>query len=83
MLRYTVEVDGIMCGMCEAHVNEAIRREFAVKKVTTSHKKKETVILTEEELDEEKLKKAIASLGYDMGKVKKEPYQKKGLFSRF
>ena len=28
MIRITVKVDGMMCGMCEAHVNDAIRREM-------------------------------------------------------
>ena len=36
MTKYTVEVDGMMCGMCEAHVNEAVRKAFAVKKVSSS-----------------------------------------------
>ena len=32
MWKYTVEVNGMMCGMCEAHVNDAIRKAFPVKK---------------------------------------------------
>ena len=47
MLKITVQVDGMMCGMCEAHVNDAVRRAFPVKKVTSSHSKGQTVILTE------------------------------------
>lgn len=82
MWKYTVEVNGMMCGMCEAHTNEAIRKAFSVKKVTSSHTKGQTVILTEQELDESVLQKAISALGYDMGAVKKEPYQKRGLFGR-
>ncbi len=82
MLKYTVGVQGMMCGMCESHVNEAIRKAFSVKKVTSSHKKAETVIVSEEELDEALLKKTIADQGYDVVSVEKEPYQKKGLFGR-
>ena len=26
MWKYTVEVNGMMCGMCEAHVNDAVRK---------------------------------------------------------
>lgn len=37
MLKYTIKVDGMMCGMCEAHVNDAIRKAFFAKKVTSSH----------------------------------------------
>lgn len=47
MEKIVVKVDGMQCGMCEAHVNEAVRAAFPVKKVTSSHAKGETVILTE------------------------------------
>lgn len=82
MWKYTVEVDGMMCGMCEAHTNDAIRKAFKVKKVESSHTKKQTVIISEEEIDEDELRGVITNLGYDMGKVTKEPYKKKflGLF---
>ena len=38
MIKYTLAVDGMMCGMCEAHVNDAVRRAFAVKKVVPGQK---------------------------------------------
>ncbi len=82
MWKYTIEVQGMMCGMCEAHTNDAIRKAFSVKKVSSSHKKGQTEVITEQELDEAQLKKVISDLGYEMGAVKKEPYQKKGLFGR-
>lgn len=80
MTKYTVEVDGMMCGMCEAHVNEAVRKAFAVKKVSSSRAKKQTVVIAEEPIDENALKEAIAATGYTVLSVKNEPYQKKGLF---
>lgn len=36
MYQTTVGVDRMMCGMCEAHVNDAVRKAFPVKKVTSS-----------------------------------------------
>lgn len=48
MLKITVDVDGMQCGMCENHVNEAVRGAFPVKKVSSSHSKKQTVIITEQ-----------------------------------
>ena len=82
MLKYTVGVQGMMCGMCEAHCNDAIRRVFPIKKVASSHKKAETTFTVEEEVDEELLRKTITDLGYDCGTITKEPYKKKflGLF---
>ena len=45
MYKYTLGVDKMACSMCEAHVNDTIRQKFNVKKVNSSHTKKETVIL--------------------------------------
>ena len=36
MTQTTLKIDGMMCGMCESHINDAIRKEFPVKKVTAS-----------------------------------------------
>ncbi len=80
MWKYTVEVDGMMCGMCESHVNDAVRKAFPVKKVNSSHGKKQTVILSEAELDTDRLADAIRHTGYKVGRIQKEPYTKKGLF---
>lgn len=82
MIKITVGVDGMMCGMCEAHINDAVRKAFNVKKVTSSHAKKQTVILTEQDIDQQALRDAISKTGYDVLSVQKEPYEKHGLFSR-
>ncbi len=47
MYQITVAVDGMQCGMCEAHINDAIRRQFKVKKVKSSRRKKQTLIVSE------------------------------------
>ena len=80
MVKTTLKIDGMMCGMCESHVNEAIRRDFKVKKVTSSHAKKETEIISEDALNEEKLKAVIEETGYQLLSVTSEPYEQKGLF---
>ncbi len=82
MLKITVQVDGMMCGMCESHVNDAVRKAFRVKKVTSSHSKGQTVILTENDIDEGALRSAISAAGYEVKSMSKEPYEKKGLFGR-
>lgn len=80
MWKYTVEVNGMVCGMCEAHVNDAIRKAVPVKKVNSSRSKSQTVILSETELDTETVMNAIRSTGYEVGTIQKEPYKKRGLF---
>ena len=82
MWKYTVRVDGMMCGMCEAHVNDAIRKNFAVKKVSSSHSKGETVVVSEGEMNEEALREVIEATGYDVKGIERAPYEKKGLLGR-
>ena len=82
MIKITVDVDGMACGMCEAHVNDAVRQNFAVKKVTSSHSKGKTEIIAQAPLDEEKLKTVIGHLGSSGTGVHTEPYETKG-FSLF
>ena len=81
MIKYTLKIDGMMCGMCEAHINEAVRAAFKVKKISSSHTKGETVIITEDPLDEAKLADAVDATGYTLVSVKNEPYEKKSFFS--
>ena len=82
MIETIVKVDGMMCGMCESHVNEAVRKAFPeAKKVASSHTKGQTVIQSEQQLDEQKLRDAINATGYEVKAVDAHPYEKKGLFS--
>ena len=81
MWKYTMEVFGLMCGMCESSVNDAIRRSFDVKKVTTTRSKNQTIIITAQDIPEEALRKCIEPLGHDVGKITKEPYEKKGFLA--
>ncbi len=83
MVKIMVRIEGMACGMCEAHINEALRNAFQVKKVTSSHTKKQTVILAEKDIPEQDLKNVVAKAGYDVVTVSSEPYKKKGLFSVF
>lgn len=80
MKKITLKIDGMMCGMCESHVNDCIRNNFKVKSVKSSHKLNETVIVSED-LDEDALKEVINKMGYKVISVKKEDYAKKELFS--
>ena len=83
MYQIKLSVDGMACGMCESHVNDAVRDAFPVKKVTSSHTKGETVILCETQLSEDELKAAIEKTGYKVTGYSCEPYEKKGLFLHF
>ncbi|MCI5515510.1 MAG: cation transporter [Oscillospiraceae bacterium] len=80
MIKTTVGIEGMSCGMCEAHINDVVRREFKVKSVKSSVKKKNSEIVSKEPIDEEKLRKAITDTGYTVTGITSEEYVKKGLF---
>ena len=50
MEKITVKIDGMMCGMCESHMNDTFRQNFKVKKVSSSHAKGETVAIVDEDI---------------------------------
>ena len=84
MIQVTLKIDGMMCGMCESHINDCIRSHFQIKKVTSSHTKGETIITAETAPDLDKLKAAIAETGYTVTDAKVETIEKKsGLFGLF
>ena len=82
MYETVVKVEGMMCSMCEAHINQAIRDALPVKKVTSSHKKGQTVIPSEQPLDESLVRSTIDATGYRVLDVSEQQAKKKGLFGR-
>ncbi|MFR6375106.1 MAG: heavy-metal-associated domain-containing protein [Oscillospiraceae bacterium] len=83
MYQTTLKIDGMMCGMCESHINDTIRKAAPVKKVTSSHAKGEAVVLTDEPLDIEAVKAAVHATGYEVTDASSEPYEKRSSpFSR-
>jgi len=83
MNKITVRTAGMSCGMCEAHINDVIRSTFPnAKKVSSSHRKGESVFLLDGAFDAEKLRAAIDGTGYVFLSAESEPYEKKGLFRR-
>lgn len=79
MIETIVKVDGMMCGMCESHINDAIRSHFQVKKVSSSHAKGQTVIQSQEALDQAQLRQVIDATGYKALDVVSRPVEKRGL----
>lgn len=82
MIETIVKVDGMMCGMCEGHINDAIRSHFQVKKVSSSHSKGQTVIRSQEALDQAQLRQVIDATGYKVLDVVSRPLEKRGLLGR-
>lgn len=86
MYKITVGIDGMMCSMCESHINETIRKSFDVSKVTSSHTKNQTVITSEKPISEAEIHSAIDPTGYTVTSYameEAEENKKKGLFGLF
>ena len=86
MIRTTVQVSGMVCGMCESHVNDAIRVAFPVRRVQSFRARGETVIESEMPIDTEKLKQVVNATGYRVLSVHAEEIstdQAKGFLNRF
>ena len=72
MTTITVNVTGMMCGHCEAHVNKAVKEAFGVEDVISSHEKGTTVIHAPEKLDEDKIREVIKEAGYEVTGITQE-----------
>ncbi len=81
MLKITLKIDGMSCGMCESHVNDFVRQSANVKSVKSSHKRGQTEIIADGEIDVEAVTRKLATGGYRVLSVDSEPYEKKGFLS--
>ena len=72
MTTITVNVTGMMCGHCEAHVNKAVKEAFGVEDVVSSHEKGTTVIQAPQKLEEDKIREVIKEAGYEVTGITQE-----------
>ena len=83
MIKIILGVEGMMCGMCEAHVNDAIRNHFKVKMVSASRKNNSVEIIAENDISKDELEKVVEQTGYKLVSYDSEPYEKKKGFLFF
>ena len=60
----TLNVEGMMCSHCEAHVKKALEALEGVESAIASHEKKTVVVTLVGNVSDETLKKAIEDEGY-------------------
>ena len=72
MSKVTVNVTGMMCGHCEAHVNKAVEAAFGVQNVVSSHEAGTTTFTAPEKVDEAKLRQVITDAGYEVTEITQE-----------
>ena len=64
MNKYILGIDGMRCGMCEMHVEEAISKNMNVKKAKASHLKNQLIVFSETNLVEEDFHQVLDPTGY-------------------
>ena len=72
LYKYTLAVRGMRCGMCEMHVEEALRKNLKIKKAKASHFKNEVVVFSLLNLSEEDFKNALDPTGYIITSFKRD-----------
>ena len=77
MNKYILGIDGMACGMCEVHVEEAISKNVFAKKVRASRFKKQVVVFTPLALDELDFKNILDPTGYRVNSFEKRPAVRK------
>ena len=72
MYKTTVTVEGMMCHMCEKHVNEAVSKAFAAENPVSDHTANKTAFISAEKPDAAKVKEVIEAAGYTVKAVHTE-----------
>ena len=64
MNKYILGIDGMKCGMCEIHVEEAIEKKIKAKRVKASRIKNNLIVITEDNLSEDDFLDMLEPTGY-------------------
>lgn len=72
MKRYIAHIDGMECGMCEAHINDLLRKKFNAAKIKTSHLRNESTFVSEEDIPRFELQFELGKLGYKLKDLREE-----------
>ncbi len=80
MVETILKVEGMMCGMCESHINDVVRKTARVKATSSRHQGRDGHRLGAAGGCGD-VKAAIAETGYTVTGVQTRPYEKKGFFS--
>lgn len=69
MFNYIIEIEGMRCSMCEAHINDIIRKAFKGKKVKSSHKLNVSTFISKDAIDKSLIKSEIEKTGYRVNNI--------------
>ena len=66
----TLEISGMMCQHCVAHVKKALEGVSGVGKVEVSLEEKKAIVMTNIEVSNEALKSAVSEAGYEVTNIR-------------
>ncbi len=69
-MKKLVSIEGMSCGHCVRHVEEALKELAGVVSVVVDLKEKNAVVEMNQELSDEQIKGAIEEAGYDVVGIK-------------
>jgi len=80
MQKVTVKIDGMRCGMCEAHIRDTIRAAQPDAKKVKASRRRGTATFLCNDPNERSIRRAINGTGYVFVSLSAEEYKKRGLF---
>lgn len=70
MKEVMVIVEGMMCGGCEARIQNALKAQKEVQEVKADHTTGKVVITLNEDLEEKVIREKIENLGFEVKEIK-------------
>lgn len=77
MEKIVLRIEGMKCGHCESHMNEALKADFGIRKALSSHDRGTTEFVSKIAITNAELKATVEEAGYRLLGVEREPYEKK------
>ena len=69
-MKKQINIEGMSCGHCSKHVENALVEVKGVEKVEVSLQDKNAIVVLNQEVDDSKLKEAVEEAGYDVTSIK-------------
>lgn len=70
MKEVMVIVEGMMCGGCEARIQNALKAQKEVQEVKADYTTGKVVIMLNEDLEEKVIREKIENLGFEVKEIK-------------
>ena len=80
MIETILKIDGMACGMCEAHVCDALRAKLPGYRISASHGRGTATLIGDAAPDEDTVRTALDGTGYRVLGFESAPHRRRGLF---